>query len=62
MGSRLASQAGATLAEVAEAGEALIVLADPTVDDSTPLGTLTALLERRTLGMVATPPRRRPAA
>jgi hypothetical protein len=60
--SRLATEARVTLAEVAEAAVALHVLADPIADDSAPLGTLTAILERRGLRLVATPPRRRPAA
>ena len=60
--SRFATEGGVTLAEVAEATVALHVLADPIADDSAPLGTLTAILERRGLRLVATPPRHRPAA
>jgi hypothetical protein len=59
---RFASEAGVTLSEVAEAAVALQVLADPVADDSAPLATLRAVLERRGLRLVAMPPRRRPAA
>jgi hypothetical protein len=59
--SRLASEAGVTLSEVAEAVVALHVLSDPAANDKAPLSTLGAILERRGLS-AATPPPRRPAA